>query len=170
MAEEVFHDHIANCDTDDELSRIQYLDIKTYLPGDILTKVDRASMAHSLEVRVPLLDPEIASWACTLPSSLKLKGREGKYIFKKALEGRVSNDILYRDKMGFAVPLASWFRGPLRQTIQDRLLGEAMRDSRIFDMAFVEKLLKQHLSGARDHSPPIWALLVFAGFYQSLAN
>ncbi len=169
-AREVFNDHIVNCDTDDELSRIQYLDIKTYLPGDILTKVDRASMAHGLEVRVPILDPEFAGWVCTLPSSLKLKGREGKYIFKKAQEGRVSNDILYRDKMGFAVPLASWFRGPLRQTIRDRLLGEAMRDSNIFDMDFIEHLLKQHLSGTRDHSPPIWALLVFAGFYQSLAN
>ena len=169
-ATEVFNGHIANCDTDDELSRIQYLDIKTYLPGDILTKVDRASMAHSLEVRVPLLDPDFASWACSLPSSLKLKGREGKYIFKKALEGRVDDNILYRDKMGFAVPLASWFRGPLKQTIQDRLLGDAMRDSEIFDMDFIEKLLHQHLSGARDHSPPIWALLVFAGFYQTLTS
>ncbi len=169
-SKEVFDEHIANCDTDDELSRVQYLDVKTYLPGDILTKVDRASMAHSLEVRVPILDSEFAGWVCTLPSSLKLSSGEGKYIFKKAQEGLVPNDILYRDKMGFAVPLASWFRGPLKQTIQDRLLGKAMRDSNIFDMDFIEILLRQHLSGARDHSPPIWALLVFAGFYQSLAS
>lgn len=168
-SKEVFLGHIADCDTDDELSRIQYLDIKTYLPGDILTKVDRASMANSLEVRVPILDPEFASWALTLPSSLKLKGREGKYIFKKALEGKVSKDILYREKMGFGVPLASWFRGPLRETIQERLLGESMRDSGIFDMEFVERLLRQHLSGSRDHSSPIWALLVFEGFQRSIA-
>ena len=168
-SKEVFLGHIADCDTDDELSRIQYLDIKTYLPGDILTKVDRASMANSLEVRVPILDPEFASWACTLPSSLKLQGRDGKYIFKKALEGKVSNDILYREKMGFGVPLASWFRGPLRETIQERLLGESMRDSRIFDMEYIERLLQQHLSGIRDHSPPIWALLVFEGFQRSTA-
>jgi len=167
-ANEVFRGHIADCDSDDELSRIQYLDIKTYLPGDILTKVDRASMAHSLEVRIPLLDPEFASWACTLPSSLKLKRREGKYIFKKALEGSVPDNILYRDKMGFAVPLASWFRGPLRETIRNRLLGDAMRESEIFDMEFVGQLLRQHNSGARDHSPPIWALLVFEGFFRSL--
>ena len=167
-AKEVFRRHIANCDTDDELSKIQYLDMKTYLPGDILTKVDRASMAHSLEVRVPLLDPDFASWACTLPSSLKLKHGEGKYIFKKALEGSVPGNILYRDKMGFAVPLASWFRGPLRATIQERLLGAAMRESGIFDIDYIGQLLQQHLSGSRDHSPPIWALLVFEGFYRSL--
>lgn len=166
---EVFRKHAAECDTDDPLSIIQYLDFKTYLPGDILTKVDRASMAHSLEVRVPILDTELAAWAGTVPSSLKLKRREGKYIFKKALESRVPKSILYRDKMGFAVPLASWFRGPLRQTIQERLLGESMRDSGIFDMDFIERLLRQHLSGARDHSPPIWALLVFEGFYRAAA-
>jgi len=165
---EVFRQHLSNCDTDDELSRIQYLDIKTYLPGDILTKVDRASMAHSLEVRVPILDSEFVSWACTLPSSLKLKSGEGKYIFKKALEGRIPNNILYRDKMGFAVPLASWFRGPLRKTIQERLQGGAMHECGIFDMDYIGDLLRQHLSGSRDHSPPIWALLVFEGFYRSL--
>lgn len=168
-AKEVFVRHMNACDIDDELSRIQYLDIKTYLPGDILTKVDRASMANSLEVRAPILDTEFASWACTLPSSLKLQGRDGKYIFKKALEGRVSNNILYREKMGFGVPLASWFRGPLRDTVRDRLLGENMRDANIFDMDFVERLLKQHLSGSRDHTPPIWAFLVFEGFLRSIA-
>lgn len=168
-AKEVFLRHNKNCDTDDELSRIQYIDMKTYLPGDILTKVDRASMANSLEVRVPLLDPDFVSWACTIPSSLKLQGRQGKYIFKKALEGRVPDSILYREKMGFAVPLASWFRGPLRETVENRLLGGAMRESGIFDIDFIGGLIKQHASGARDHSPPIWALLVFEGFYRSLA-
>jgi len=161
---EVFRQHMSNCNTDDELSRIQYLDMKTYLPGDILTKVDRASMAHSLEVRVPILDPEFASWACTLPSSLKLNRQEGKYIFKKALEGSVPDNILYRDKMGFAVPLASWFRGPLRTTVQDRLQGSALRECGIFDMDYIGVLLRQHFSGACNHSPPIWALLVFEGF------
>jgi asparagine synthase (glutamine-hydrolysing) len=165
---DVFRRHAADSDTDDALSLIQYLDFKTYLPGDILTKVDRASMAHSLEVRVPILDTELATWAGTVPSSLKLQKGEGKYIFKKALEGRVPDSILYRDKMGFAVPLASWFRGPLKEKIQTRLLGDSMRDCGIFDMAFVERLLQQHASGTRDHSPPIWALLIFDGFYRNL--
>ena len=164
---EVFRQHEANCDTDDPLSIIQYVDMKTYLPGDILTKVDRASMANSLEVRVPLLDADFVSWACTLPSSLKLHNRQGKYIFKKSLEGRVPDNILYREKMGFAVPLSSWFRGPLRETVTERLSDEVFRDSGIFDFEYISKLLKQHATGARDHSPPIWALLVFAGFYRS---
>ena len=165
---EVFRAHEKDCDTDDALAKIQYIDMKTYLPGDILTKVDRASMAHGLEVRAPLLDADFARWACTLPSSLKLNGREGKYLFKKSMEGLVPNDILYREKMGFAVPLASWFRGPLRQTIGHRLLGQPMREAGIFDIEFVSSLIDQHCSGARDFSPAIWALLVFAGFYQSL--
>ena len=93
---------------------MQYADFKTYLPGDILTKVDRASMANSLEVRVPLLDHTLVEWAARLPSDLKLHGREGKYVFKDALEPYVSKEILYRPKQGFAVPLATWFRGPLR--------------------------------------------------------
>ena len=167
-AREVFQRLEAECDTDDPLSKIQYIDMKTYLPGDILTKVDRASMAHSLEVRVPLLDADFVSWACRIPSSLKLRGRQGKYIFKKALEGRVPDSILYREKMGFAVPLASWFRGPLQKTVESRLLGDAMRDSGMFDIDYIASLLKQHTSGVRDHSPPIWALLIFEGFYRSL--
>ena len=169
-AMEVFRQHEKSCDTDDPLSKIQYIDMKTYLPGDILTKVDRASMAHSLEVRVPLLDADFVSWACSIPSELKLRGRQGKYVFKKALEGTVPDSILYREKMGFAVPLSSWFRGPLQKTVEERLLGSAMRDAGIFDIDYVSSLIKQHTSGARDHSPPIWALLVFDGFLRSLEN
>lgn len=167
-AKEIFRYHARKSDTDDQLSKIQYIDMKTYLPGDILTKVDRASMAHSLEVRVPLLDAEFASWACTIPSSMKLRGRQGKYIFKKALEGHVPDSILYREKMGFGVPLATWFRGPLQKTIEERLLGETMQQSGIFDLSYVQALLQQHTSGVRDHSPPIWALLIFEGFLRNL--
>lgn len=167
-AREVFRQHMRDAETDDELSKIQYVDMKTYLPGDILTKVDRASMAHGLEVRVPILDSEFATWVCTLPSTLKLKGRHGKYIFKKALEGSVPKSILYREKMGFAVPLAQWFRGPLRETIGKRLLGATMQDAGIFDLEYIATLLNQHSLGTRDHSPAIWALLVFEGFCQSL--
>jgi asparagine synthase (glutamine-hydrolysing) len=110
---EVFDGHAKKFDGDDTLSLVQYLDFKTYLPGDILTKVDRASMAHSLEVRVPVLDHKFVEWVSALPTRFKLNGREGKYIFKKALESLLPNEILYRPKMGFAVPLGKWFRGPL---------------------------------------------------------
>jgi asparagine synthase (glutamine-hydrolysing) len=111
----------------DALSMVQYLDLKTYLPGDILTKVDRASMAHALEVRVPLLDHKLVEWMATLPPDLKLNGREGKFVFKKSLESYLPNDILYRPKMGFAVPLSSWFRGPLKQRVQEALLGDTLK-------------------------------------------
>lgn len=149
---------------DDHLSQVQYADMKTYLPGDILTKVDRASMAHSLEVRVPLLDHPFVEWSGGIDPSLKLRGREGKYIFKKALETDVPGDILYRDKMGFGVPLAQWFRGPLRQHVESVLLGGSLRDCGIFDGHALETLYRQHSAGIRDYSAPIWALLMFAGF------
>ena len=153
---------------DHPLSRVQYLDMKTYLVGDILTKVDRASMAHSLEVRVPLLDHELVEWISSLPPGLKLRGREGKYIFKKALRAYLPDDILYRPKMGFAVPLASWFRGPLRLQVREALLGPAMLDSGLFDMAFLGKMVDQHQSRRRDHSAAIWSLLMFEAFQRNV--
>ena len=115
----------ARADTDDPLALVQYLDLKTYLVGDINTKVDRASMAHSLEVREPLMDHPLVEWLATLPSSLKVRGQEGKYLLKKAMEPYLPREILYRPKMGFAVPLARWFRGPLRQRVRDAVLGAA---------------------------------------------
>ncbi len=113
---EVFRRHAARANHEDPLALIQYLDLKTYLVGDINTKVDRASMAHSLEVREPLMDHPLVEWLATLPSSMKLRGGEGKWFLKKAMEPMLPSEILYRQKMGFAVPLASWFRGPLKAT------------------------------------------------------
>jgi asparagine synthase (glutamine-hydrolysing) len=164
QAVEVFRRYQQQAPSDNAQSLVQYLDIKTYLPGDILTKVDRASMAHALEVRVPLLDHELVEWIATLPPDLKLKNREGKYIFKKGLEPYLPNDILYRPKMGFAVPLGSWFKGPLKQQVRDALLGETMADSGLFDQAFLQKMVDQHQSGLRDYSAPIWSLLMFERF------
>jgi asparagine synthase (glutamine-hydrolysing) len=161
---EVMQGHAAASPTDDPLSMIQYLDMKTYLPGDILTKVDRASMAHALEVRVPLLDHKLVEWISGLPASIKLRGSEGKYIFKKSLESYLSEDILYRKKMGFAVPLAAWFRGPLKQRVRDSLLGPVLAETGIFDRAFLAQMVEQHESGRRDYSSPIWSMLMFEAF------
>ncbi len=161
---DVMRGHAAKSPTDDPLSMIQYLDMKTYLPGDILTKVDRASMAHALEVRVPLLDHKLVEWISGLPPEMKLKGSEGKYIFKKSLEKYLPHDILYRKKQGFAVPLASWFRGPLRERVQQALLGPTLADTGMFNQAFLREIVEQHLSGRRDYSAPIWTLLMFEAF------
>jgi len=152
---------------DHPLAMVQYLDLKTYLPGDILTKVDRASMAHALEVRVPILDHKLVEWMATLSPELKLQGREGKYVFKKALEPYLPNDILYRPKMGFAVPLGSWFRGPLKQRVQQALLGDTLRETGWFNDAFLRHMVSQHQAGLRDYSAPIWALLMFEASLRS---
>jgi asparagine synthase (glutamine-hydrolysing) len=149
------------------LSMVQYLDMKTYLAGDILTKVDRASMAHALEVRVPILDHEFVEWVSGLPPHMKLAGGEGKRIFKRALEPHLSRDILYRRKMGFAVPLASWFRGALRERIREALLGPVLAGTGIFNPRFLETLLDQHQSGRRDYSAALWALLMFEAFVRN---
>ena len=153
---------------DHSLGRVQYVDLKTYLPGDILTKVDRASMANSLEVRVPLLDHRLVEWAAGLPARLKLDGREGKRIFKRAMEPYLPRDLLYREKMGFSVPLAAWFRGPLRARAREALTGQTLADAGYFDMASMVGLLDQHQSGLRDHSTAIWALVMFESFLRGV--
>ena len=167
-AVDVLRGHMQRAPTDHPLSRVQYADMKTYLPGDILTKVDRASMANSLEVRVPILDHKFVEWAAKLPPDLKLRGRTSKYIFKKALEGHVPEDVLYRSKMGFAVPLAGWFRGPLRQQVRDAIVGPMLEGTGIFDMKQINSLVDQHQSGMRDHSAPIWALVMFSAFLRQV--
>jgi asparagine synthase (glutamine-hydrolysing) len=163
-AAEVLRGHMSRCGSEDPLSQVQYADFKTYLPGDILTKVDRASMASSLEVRVPLLDHTLVEWAARLPSHLKLHGREGKYVFKAALEPHVSKEILYRPKQGFAVPLAAWFRGPLRRRLRDTLCGPVLRESGLFDMGTLATVLDQHQSGERDHSAALWTISMMESF------
>nr|WP_315227838.1 XrtA/PEP-CTERM system amidotransferase [uncultured Albidiferax sp.] len=167
-AQEVFNYHASQANTDDPLALIQYLDLKTYLVGDINTKVDRASMAHSLEVREPLMDHELVEWMATLPSSLKIQGQEGKYLLKKAMEPRLPHDILYRPKMGFSVPLARWFRGPLRQRVRDAVLGPRLAETGWFNRQYLEHLVDAHDSGARDYSAPLWTLLMFEAFLRNV--
>ena len=161
---EVLRRHAAKAPKGEPLSFVQYLDMKTYLVGDILTKVDRASMAHSLEVRVPLLDHQLMEWLSGLAPDLKLRGREGKYLFKKALEAHLPHEILYRPKMGFSVPLAGWFRGPLRQRVKQAVLGPVLMESGYFNPRFLREMVADHQSGARDYGVPLWSLLMFEAF------
>jgi asparagine synthase (glutamine-hydrolysing) len=161
---EVFDRHVAGRRFADSLSMVQYLDLKTYLPGDILTKVDRASMAHSLEVRGPFLDYELVEWAASLPADLKLRGGTGKFILKRALEPLLPADILYRKKMGFAVPLGRWFRGPLRARVAALATSRTLLDSGVFAPAGLARLVELHLAARRDFSPTLWSLLMLEGF------
>ena len=169
-AVDVFRQHAARAPTDDPLSLAQYLDLKTYLPGDILTKVDRASMAHSIEVRVPLLDHQLVEWISGLPNDLKRRGREGKYLLKKCMESRLPHDILYRPKKGFAVPIADWFRGPLRERLRSALNSEVLRSSDVFEPRQLQRIFEQHDKRQRDWSSPLWSILMFEAFLRAEAR
>jgi asparagine synthase (glutamine-hydrolysing) len=159
---------MAQAGTDDPLARAQFADIQTYLVGDILTKVDRASMAHSLEVRAPLLDHELVEWAATVPDDLKIRSTGGKYILKRALEPYVPRENLYRAKQGFATSLAPQFRGAGADRVRERLNGEVFRDCGLFDPATVSTLVEQHASGAFDHNQALWSLLMFDGWLKTV--
>jgi asparagine synthase (glutamine-hydrolysing) len=143
----------------DAVSTLQYVDMETYLPDDILAKVDRTSMAVSLESRVPLLDHRLLEFVATIPSSLKLAGDSGKHILKRTMASRLPSEILTRRKMGFGVPLGAWFRGELRDMAHDLLRDPLTRQRGIFRPAWVEGLLRTHESGRRDCSARLWAML-----------
>ncbi|MGH8233156.1 MAG: XrtA/PEP-CTERM system amidotransferase [Rhodanobacteraceae bacterium] len=164
----VFRSHAERAPIDQPLLLAQYLDLKTWLPGDILTKVDRASMAHSLEVRVPVLDHRLVEWASNLPPEMKLRHGVGKFIFKKSLERDLPHKVLYRSKMGFSVPLASWLRGPLRPRLQHALHGGALSECGYFQPAALERLVQQHVAGRRDNSATLWKLLMLDAFLRRM--
>jgi len=163
-AVEVLRGHMGRARTDDAVLQAQYLDLKTWLPGGILVKVDRASMANSLEVRAPLLDHHLADWSAGLAPALKLSGGEGKRVLKRAVEPLVDHDLLYRPKQGFSMPLARWFRGALAPRLRRLTEGPTLADSGIFDMDAVRRLVRQHASGHWDHSAALWLLLMFEAF------
>ena len=163
-AVEVMQRHDACSPTDEPLARVQYLDIKTYLVGDILTKVDRASMAHALEVREPLLDHTMVEWASCIAGRLKLKGREGKYIFKKAME-----PYLPEFKFSTEKKWASPYRWPVGSVARlekksRTVLGPVLAQTGYFNADYLKELVDQHQSGLRDYSTPLWTLLMFESF------
>ncbi|NQY86751.1 MAG: asparagine synthase (glutamine-hydrolyzing) [Colwellia sp.] len=158
-------DFYHQCDGQDHLSRILYTDMKTYLPGDILVKVDRMSMANSLEVRAPLLDHRLIEFAATIPSKFKFNTAknkpEKKYLLKEAFKDYLPDDILYRKKMGFSVPLASWLRNELRAITEERLLNRDNGLCRFFKKEQIAKLWQEHKSEQKDHATVLWSMLMF---------
>jgi asparagine synthase (glutamine-hydrolysing) len=144
----------------DFMTQLMIVDVQSYLPGDILTKVDRMSMAHSLEARVPLLDNEMAEFALSLPPSLKFRDGVGKWVLRRALGDRVPDGVFRRPKQGFDVPLRDWFRGPLAH----RLDALSDRSSAVYDFVeprAVERVVQEHRVGRRDHARTIWRLVMF---------
>lgn len=146
---------------DDYLSTLQYLDVRTYLPEDILTKVDRTSMLVSLESRVPLLDHVLMEFVATIPSDLKLQNGTGKMILKRAMANDFPAETLRRRKMGFGVPLGAWFRRDLEEYTREMLLGRRTRERGVIEPKAVTQLLEEHHVGKRDQSSQIWSLLCF---------
>jgi len=140
--------------------RMMRFDFETYLPEDVLTKVDRMSMAHSIESRVPLLDNEVIDYAAALPSSMKIHRGRRKHILKEAVRGLLPEGILDRRKQGFGVPLGVWFRGGLADVFWDVLGSPRTRQRGYFDTAFVDRIVREHLAGKRDHTLRLWQLLV----------
>jgi asparagine synthase (glutamine-hydrolysing) len=142
------------------LSAVQRLDVKNYLPLDILTKVDRMSMAHSIETRVPLLDHKLVEFAATIPPEMNLRDGTTKYVLKQAMRGILPDAIIDRPKHGFAVPLGYWFRGKLGPYVRDLLLGESARSRGIFNGAYIEDLVARHERG-RNLDLQLWTLISF---------
>jgi asparagine synthase (glutamine-hydrolysing) len=155
---DLFRSYYSRAGTEDGVSRMQYVEIKTFLTDDILTKVDRASMAVSLEVRCPLLDHKLMELLARMPSSFKLRGTTGKYIFKKAMEPYLPHATIYRAKMGFAIPLADWLRNGIRDYARAFIVE---KQDPFFSTPFVKKIWNQHQSGLRDRSILLWNVLMF---------
>jgi asparagine synthase (glutamine-hydrolysing) len=151
-------------------SQMMRFDAETYLPEDVLTKVDRMSMAHSIESRVPLLDNEVIAFAAALPAALKIKGGRRKHVLKEVAATLLPRDILDRKKQGFGVPLGTWFRGNLRELFADTLLAPAALQRGYFQPAFVSRLVAEHLAGRRDHTLRLWQLVVFERWHRAYVD
>jgi asparagine synthase (glutamine-hydrolysing) len=147
-------------ETNDWLHRILALDFTTYMPGSVLTKVDRAAMAYGLEVRPPMLDNEMIDWAFSLPSKYKVRGRSGKYLLKQAARGHLPDQIIDRPKKGFGIPLASWLRGPLREPVEQIFSRSRLWDVAPLDREVFRTYHREHQQKLKDRSKPLWALMV----------
>ncbi len=147
---------------DDALNRLLYTDVRSYLTDNILPKVDRMSMATSLEVRVPILDHKMVEFAFSLPGRFKIRGVRGtKYIFKKSMEPYLPREILRRPKQGFSIPIKNWLKGPMRDFLMDTLNERVIREGGVFRWETVDRLIQDHVKGVKNHSHRLWGLLMF---------
>ncbi len=160
----------ASARTSDPLERLIYAYVKTYLQDDILTKVDRASMACSLEVRAPFLDVELADFLGRVPSSAKLRRLDTKHLLKRAMDGVLPEGIARRPKKGFGIPVAKWLKTSLREQLESELSDSRLRAQGLFDSREVQRLVSEHMSGRYDHRKPLWTLFVFQLWHRRWAS
>jgi len=146
------------------------LDTKTYLPGDILTKVDRTSMLVSLEARVPILDHKLVEFAARIPARIKIKSRERKYLLKKTAEQLLPKEVIYRQKMGFAVPIAEWIKTEWQDISQELLMSKRALARENFNPNFVTRLINEHKMGRRNHDILLWTLMVLELWYREFID
>src|SRR6185503_12809943 len=154
----------------ERVDHLLYLDSKTYLPGDILTKVDRMSMAHSIEARAPLLDHKLIEFVGTIPASLKLRDGVTKYILKKAVRGLIPDAIIDRPKRGFDVPITKWFRHELRELLLDTLTDTRTQQRGYFNHQAVLAVLDEHQRGRRDNARHLWGLLIMELWHRTFID
>jgi asparagine synthase (glutamine-hydrolysing) len=166
----VMRRYYESCDSDDTLNRILYVDLKTYLPERMLVKVDRASMAHGLEVRNPFLDQELIDFLATVPSAWKLRNGQGKYILKKLMERRLPHDILHRPKQGFDVPVDEWFRSTLRAWGEGIFTDGSTALFEYFDRDSLKLLWKEHTSRKRNHGNKLWVFYIFDRWHRRIVG
>jgi asparagine synthase (glutamine-hydrolysing) len=166
----LFKDIGGRVKTGEPLDQLLYIDSKTYLPGDILTKVDRMSMAVSLEARAPLLDHKLIEFVSRIPARLKMRGFEAKYILKRAVKGLVPDEVLSRPKQGFGVPIERWINDQLHDRIRETLREPRTRERGYVDPRYVEVLLDEHTRGRRDHSTGLWALLMLELWHRNFVD
>ena len=159
-----------SCRSEDEIARLLFVDLHSYLPDDLLVKVDIATMATSLEARSPFLDHRVVEFAASLPSAWKLRGRKSKYILKETFSDLLPPRILHRGKMGFGVPIGGWFRGELREYLREIILDPSSLSRGYFDPARVRELVDAHQKGITDHAPRLWALLVLELWHRAFID
>jgi asparagine synthase (glutamine-hydrolysing) len=156
--------------TSDTLNQILALDLATYLPGAVLTKVDRASMIHGLEVRPPMLDESLIDFAFSLPSSMKLRGRTTKFLLKQVATQLLPDRIVHRKKKGFAIPLARWLKGPLRCRLETVIHESPLWQTSLLNRATFQQWFAEHQAGQIDRSKPLWALLVLDHWHTRISD
>jgi asparagine synthase (glutamine-hydrolysing) len=150
----------------DPIGQLLAVNMMSYLPGDLLVKTDRMTMANSLEARCPFLDHRLLEFACQIPSALKLKGMTTHYVLKRALNGLVPDEIIWRKKHGFGVPVGRWFRTSMRDYVRDTLLSPEAMGRGYFRPEALRLIVEEHISGRRDHGHRLWALLTFEVWHQ----
>lgn len=165
-AHDLMLEQFASCNSNDPLDQQQYVDIHTYLVDDILVKVDRMSMATSLEARVPFLDYRFVEFAATVPSHLRLRGKTSKYLLKRAMTDILPIEIIQRNKEGFSIPIKNWMKKELKPMMLDALSPASIKKSGFFDSNTVQSLIHEHLQGRENHSHRLWALMVFQLWWQ----